>query len=198
MRKLQPRTEKSHPFFPSNRPLKAEVLSSHPLLKIWLEAHPLPPAERGSVFGYPYCSSSNSTEFSAEHEDKCSFPFHKGNSIPTIRDMLLDVIARKKKIYNFLHEIHHIYVYKKNNDRRRDFMDQIFAGEFSGKDSVGVLRQNVWMGSILYGLMLSQEYRKFPLQGITFFDLHKWSSEKPNNKPKAYCWRHASFLLFTT
>ena len=94
-----------------------------------------------------------------------------------------------------MHEIHHIYVYKKNNDRRRDFMDQIFAGEFSGKDSVGVLRQNVWMGSILYGLMLSQEYRKFPLQGITFFDLHKWSSEKPNNKPKAYCWRHATVFF---
>ena len=56
--------------------------------------------------------------------------------------MLLDVIARKKKFYNFLHEIHHTYVYKKNSDRRRDFMDQIFAGELSGKDSVGVLRQN--------------------------------------------------------
>ena len=112
MRKLQPRTEKSHPFFPSNRPLKAEVLSSHPLLKIWLEAHPLPPAERGSVFGYPYCSSSNSTEFSAEHEDKCSFPFHKGNSIPTIRDMLLDVIARKKKSITFCMKFT-IYMYIK-------------------------------------------------------------------------------------
>ena len=40
--------EKSHPLFPSNPPLKVEVLSSHPSLKIWLEAHTPPPLpERG-------------------------------------------------------------------------------------------------------------------------------------------------------
>ena len=48
------------------------------------------------VFGYPYCSSSNSTEFSTEDEGKFPFPFHIGASIPTIRDMFLDVIVRKK------------------------------------------------------------------------------------------------------
>ena len=44
MWKLQPLPhEKSHPLFPSNPPLKVEVLSS-PLFenKIWLEAHPHP------------------------------------------------------------------------------------------------------------------------------------------------------------
>ena len=46
--------EKSHPLFPSNPPLKVEVLSSSPPfwklgLKIWLEVQPPspPPAERG-------------------------------------------------------------------------------------------------------------------------------------------------------
>ena len=37
--------EKSHPLFPSNPPLKVEILSSPPpsFLKIWLEAQPPPP-----------------------------------------------------------------------------------------------------------------------------------------------------------
>ena len=42
--KLQPPSplEKSHPLFPSNPPLKVEVLSSPPLfLKIWFEVQPL-------------------------------------------------------------------------------------------------------------------------------------------------------------
>ena len=43
--------EKSHPLFPSNPPLKDEVLSKPPFLKIWLEVQPStphpPPAERG-------------------------------------------------------------------------------------------------------------------------------------------------------
>ena len=32
--------EKSHPLFPSNLPLKIEILSSHPFLKIWSEVQP--------------------------------------------------------------------------------------------------------------------------------------------------------------
>ena len=48
MRKLQFLLKKvTPPLFPSNSPLKVEVLSSSPFLKIWLEANPPPPAERG-------------------------------------------------------------------------------------------------------------------------------------------------------
>ena len=50
MWKLQPPPEKSHPLFPSNPPLKVEVLSSPPpLLEIWLETQPPPPAERAGA-----------------------------------------------------------------------------------------------------------------------------------------------------
>ena len=46
MWKLQP-PEKCHPLFPSNPPLKDEVLPSLSFFKIWLEAQPLStPAER--------------------------------------------------------------------------------------------------------------------------------------------------------
>ena len=49
--KLQPLLKKVTPLFPSNPPLKVEVLSSIPFLKIWLEAQPPttppPPAENG-------------------------------------------------------------------------------------------------------------------------------------------------------
>ena len=48
--KLQPPSplEKSHPLFPSNPPLKVEVLSSPPLfLKIWFEVQPLPSQQKG-------------------------------------------------------------------------------------------------------------------------------------------------------
>ena len=38
--------EKSHPLFPSNPPLKVEVLPSPPFLKIWLEAQ-APPLMKG-------------------------------------------------------------------------------------------------------------------------------------------------------
>ena len=48
------------------------------------------------VFGPPYCSSINSTQFNVEHENTCSFPCHKGSSIPTFRDMYLHVTVRKK------------------------------------------------------------------------------------------------------
>ena len=55
-----PPTEKSHPLFPSNPPIKVEVLLSLPpspphFLKIWLEAqHPPPPPEErgGAHYGY--------------------------------------------------------------------------------------------------------------------------------------------------
>ena len=45
--------EKSHPLFPSNPPLKDEVLSKPPFLKIWPEVQPSPPppAERGEGGG---------------------------------------------------------------------------------------------------------------------------------------------------
>ena len=48
------------------------------------------------MFGHPYCSSSNSTEFNAEHENTFLFPCHVGSSIPTFRDMYLHVILKKK------------------------------------------------------------------------------------------------------
>ena len=41
MWKLQPPLKKVAPLFPSNPPLKVEVLSSSPFLKIWLEVQPL-------------------------------------------------------------------------------------------------------------------------------------------------------------
>ena len=45
MRKLQPPPpEKSHPPLSQRPPLKVEVLSSPPFLKIWLEAQPPPPS----------------------------------------------------------------------------------------------------------------------------------------------------------
>ena len=51
MRKLQlpPHPEKSHPLFPSNFPLKVEVLSSSPFLKICLEVQP--PSRKGKGGG---------------------------------------------------------------------------------------------------------------------------------------------------
>ena len=50
MWKLQPPPEKSRPLFPSNPPLKVEVLSRPPppLLEIWLETQPLP-LQKGRV-----------------------------------------------------------------------------------------------------------------------------------------------------
>ena len=44
---LQLPLKKVTPLFLSNPPLKVEVLSSPPFLKIWLEAQPPPPPERG-------------------------------------------------------------------------------------------------------------------------------------------------------
>ena len=51
MRKLQlpPHPEKSHPLFPGNFPLKVEVPSSSPFLKIWLEVQP--PSRKGKGGG---------------------------------------------------------------------------------------------------------------------------------------------------
>ena len=54
------------------------------------------------VFGHPYCSSRNNTEFKAEYENTCQFPCHIGSSILTFRDMYAHVVVR----------IHHIYVYQ--------------------------------------------------------------------------------------
>ena len=48
------------------------------------------------VFGHPYYSSINSTEFNVEHETSCPFPCHIGTSIPTFRGMYIDVIVRRK------------------------------------------------------------------------------------------------------
>ena len=46
------------PLFPSNPPLKVEVLSSPPpFLKIWLEAQPPPLAERGGLPTIWVCAS---------------------------------------------------------------------------------------------------------------------------------------------
>ena len=39
--------EKNYPLFPSNLPLKVEVLSSPFFLKVWLEAQPPPPMQKG-------------------------------------------------------------------------------------------------------------------------------------------------------
>ena len=56
MKKLQP-PEERYPLFPSNPPLKIEILSSPTFSKIWWETHhppplpplPPPPSERGGV-----------------------------------------------------------------------------------------------------------------------------------------------------
>ena len=47
------------------------------------------------MFGHPYSSSINSTQFNVEHENRCLFPCHIGSSIPTFRDMYLHVLVRK-------------------------------------------------------------------------------------------------------
>ena len=54
--KVATHPEKSHPLFPGNPPLKIEVLSSPPppFSKIWLEAQPPSPAERGGCAHYGY------------------------------------------------------------------------------------------------------------------------------------------------
>ena len=55
MRKLQFLLKKvTPPLFPSISPLKVEVLSSSPFLKIWLEANLPPPCRKG---GYPLCQA---------------------------------------------------------------------------------------------------------------------------------------------
>ena len=48
------------------------------------------------VFGHPYCSSINNTQFNVEQENTCLFPCHIGSSIPTFWGMCLHVIVRKK------------------------------------------------------------------------------------------------------
>ena len=58
------------------------------------------------VFGHPYCSSINSTEFNVEHENTCSFPCHIGSSTPTFRGHV--VTCNCAKFYNVLRKIHHI------------------------------------------------------------------------------------------
>ena len=51
--------KKSHLLFPSNLPLKVEVLSSPPFLKIWLEVQLPPPiAERGGRVHTMYIETS--------------------------------------------------------------------------------------------------------------------------------------------
>ena len=62
------------------------------------------------VFGHPYCSSSNSIEFNAEHETTYPFPCHIGSSIPIFRDMYLHVIMQKQISVIFLYKIHHICI----------------------------------------------------------------------------------------
>ena len=65
---------------------------------------------RELVFGHPYCSSSNSIEFNAEHETTYAFPCHIGSSILTFRDMYLHVIMQKQISVIFLYKIHHICI----------------------------------------------------------------------------------------
>ena len=50
--------------------------------------------------------------FNSEHENTCLFASHIGSSIPTFRDMYTQLIVWKRKIYNFLHKIDHVYVYQ--------------------------------------------------------------------------------------
>ena len=60
MRKLQPPPpEKSHPPLSQRPPLKVEVLSSPPFLKIWLEAQPPPPPLDRKDGGAHYAYMSN-------------------------------------------------------------------------------------------------------------------------------------------
>ena len=80
------------------------------------------------VFGNLYCPSINSTQFNVEHENTCSFPYHIGSSsFPTFRDLnVLKCNCAKKKNYNFLYKIHHIYkkiqVFKRNSYKNLFFI----------------------------------------------------------------------------
>ena len=47
------------------------------------------------VFGHPYCSSINSTEFNVP-QNACPFPCHIGSSIPTSRNLYFHAIVPKK------------------------------------------------------------------------------------------------------
>ena len=77
------------------------------------------------VFGHPYCSSTDSTQFNFEHENTCSIACHIGSSFPTFQDMCLHVTVRKKKLfYNFLYKIHHIY--KKIKFLRKTTLKTVF------------------------------------------------------------------------
>ena len=53
---------------------------------------------RALVFGHPYCSSINSTEFNAEHENTCPFPCHIGSSINNILGHMFTCNCAKKNV----------------------------------------------------------------------------------------------------
>ena len=67
------------------------------------------------VFGHPYCSSINSTQFTVEHENTCSFPCHLGSSVPTFGDMYLHVVTCEKKNF-FLIFCIKFTIYKKGSN----------------------------------------------------------------------------------
>ena len=51
------------------------------------------------VFGHPYCSSINSTEFNVEHKNTCPFPCHIGRSIDNISGHLLTCNCANKNCF---------------------------------------------------------------------------------------------------
>ena len=71
------------------------------------------------VFGHPCCWSINSTQFTVEHGNTCSFPCHLGSSIPMFRDMYLQEIVPKKNcliIFCIKFRIYKkIQIFKKNS-----------------------------------------------------------------------------------
>ena len=60
------------------------------------------------VFGNPYCSSINSSEFNVERKNTCPFHCHIGSSINNVSGQYLHIIVLKKLFYNFLYKIPHI------------------------------------------------------------------------------------------
>ena len=75
------------------------------------------------VFRHPYCLSSNSTEFNADHENTCPFPCYISSFIQTFRDIYLHVIVQKTFFFNlFISNLPYMYTkYIRNNSYKNLF-----------------------------------------------------------------------------
>ena len=88
------------------------------------------------VFGHPYCSSSNSTEFSTGHETTCPFPCHIGSYIPKSRDIHLHVIVREKNssiTFCIKLTIYMYFKYIKNNSYKDLFFTLLLYNTLTAK-----------------------------------------------------------------